>query len=89
MEEKAKILRKEVWLKPDKAPTTAETIELKIKTLGSKNKDKITKGEIFCQVNKIKELIQFKPSITSGNQKCNGAIPNLVLKAKVIIKLKP
>lgn len=35
-------------------------------------------GAIFCHVNKIKQFIQFKPSITSGNQKWNGAAPILV-----------
>ena len=71
------------------APVIAEIREIKIKTFGSKNKDIMTKGEIFCQVNKTREFTQFNPSITSGNQKCRGAIPNLVARAKVIIKLKP
>lgn len=70
------------------APTIAENKDTKISILGSKNIDKTTKGEIFCQVSKIKELIQFNPSITSGNQKCIGDIPNFVVKAKVTIKLK-
>ena len=42
-------------------------------------------GAIFCQVSRIKELFQFKPSITSGNQKWNGAAPNFVINAVVII----
>jgi len=49
-----------------------------------------TIGVIFCHVNKIKQLIQFNPSITSGNQKWNGAIPIFVSNAElkmIIIEL--
>lgn len=67
----------------------AEAKEPKIKIFGLKNIDKIIKGEIFCHVRSTKELIQFNPSITSGNQKCKGAIPNLVKRARLTIKLKP
>lgn len=35
-------------------------------------------GAIFCQVNIIVQLIQLNPSITSGNQKWNGAAPIFV-----------
>lgn len=42
-------------------------------------------GAIFCQVNKIKQFIQLRPSTTSGNQKWNGAIPIFVIKAEFII----
>lgn len=44
-----------------------------------------TMGVIFCHVNKIKQFNQFKPSITSGNQKWNGAIPIFVSKAELNI----
>lgn len=39
-------------------------------------------GLIFCHVNNNKQLIQFNPSITSGNQKWNGAAPSLVNSAE-------
>ena len=44
-------------------------------------------GAIFCQVIKIKLLIQFRPSITLGNQKWKGAIPVFIIKeeAKIIL----
>jgi hypothetical protein len=44
-------------------------------------------GVIFCHVNKIKQLNQFSPSITSGNQKWNGAIPIFVNKAEFKINI--
>lgn len=44
-------------------------------------------GVIFCHVNKIKQLNQLSPSITSGNQKWNGAIPILVNKAEFKINI--
>jgi hypothetical protein len=46
-----------------------------------------TMGVIFCHVNKIKQLDQFKPSITSGNQKWNGGIPIFVSNIKLKINL--
>lgn len=47
-------------------------------------------GAIFCHVIKITLLIQFKPSITMGNQKWNGAIPVFIIKeeAKIILILE-
>lgn len=44
-------------------------------------------GAIFCQVNKMIEFIHLRPSITSGNQKWNGAAPSFVSKAVFNIKL--
>lgn len=46
-----------------------------------------TIGAIFCHVNTNKQFIQFRPSITSGNQKWNGAIPIFVSNAEFIIKV--
>lgn len=52
-----------------------------------KQKDRRIMGAIFCQVIKIILLIQFNPSITTGNQKWNGAIPVFIIKedAKIIL----
>jgi len=44
---------------------------------------RINKGISFCQVNSKSSLTQGKLSLTSGNQKCIGAIPSLVIKVKV------
>lgn len=41
-------------------------------------------GAIFCQVNRIAEFDQFKPSITSGNQKWKGAVPIFVKREEFI-----
>jgi len=52
-----------------------------------KQKERSTIGAIFCHVIKIILLIQFKPSITIGNQKWKGAIPVFIIKedAKIIL----
>lgn len=44
-------------------------------------------GAIFCHVIKIILLIQFKPSITMGNQKWNGAIPVFIIREEAKITL--
>lgn len=41
-------------------------------------------GVIFCQVIKIKQLNQDKPSITLGNQKWKGADPIFINKEELI-----
>jgi len=44
-----------------------------------------TIGAIFCHVKINKQFIQSRPSITSGNQKWNGAIPIFVKSLEFII----
>lgn len=46
---------------------------------------RIINGAIFCPVINIREFTQFKPSITSGNQKWKGAAPSFVIIAVFII----
>lgn len=84
MEEKARIFRIEVWLNPEIAPTIADIRAKMMRLFEWKRIDKIVRGEIFCQVKRRRELIQFIPSRTSGNQKWNGAIPSFVQSANVI-----
>lgn len=43
-------------------------------------------GAIFCHVKINKQFSQFKPSITSGNQKWKGAIPIFVNSEEFIVK---
>lgn len=43
-----------------------------------------TIGAIFCHVKISRQFSQFNPSITSGNQKWNGAIPIFVRSAVFI-----
>lgn len=45
-------------------------------------------GVIFCHVSKIKQLIQVKFFITSGNQKWKGAAPSFINKAESMIIIK-
>lgn len=45
------------------------------------------RGAIFCQVKIINELIQFRPSITLGNQKWKGAMPLFNIKEEIKLKL--
>jgi len=68
------------------APVKIEIIIQNIISLKEKQKLKIIIGAIFCQVIKIKLLIQFKPSITLGNQKWKGATPlfNIKEEEKII-----
>lgn len=42
-------------------------------------------GAIFCQVKTNRQLNQANPSITSGNQKWNGAVPILINNAEFIV----
>jgi hypothetical protein len=44
-------------------------------------------GAIFCQVSRINTLFQLNPSITSGNQKWNGAAPSLIISAEFNISI--
>ena len=39
------------------------------------------KGAIFCHVNQIAWLVQFKFSAMLGNQKCAGVIPSFIANA--------
>lgn len=85
IEDKAIIFRSLIWL-----IAIIPLMKIDIKIIVAKNillgllfKIKII-GAIFCQVKRIKQLFQFKPSITSGNQKWNGAAPILVSSEEFI-----
>lgn len=45
---------------------------------------RINMGISFCQVDKVKHKTQVRDAITLGNQKWNGAIPNLI---NILIKI--
>jgi len=87
IEEYAINFRRDVWFKPLIEPIKTEKIIEKINKKKFREKDKIIKGAIFCQVIKIKLFIQFKPSITLGNQKWNGATPLFNINVEENIKL--
>ena len=44
------------------------------------------KGAIFCQQAIIIPLLKVNPLSTSGNQKWQGANPNFIISARVIIE---
>lgn len=87
IDEKVKILRKEIWFNPITPLTSILMITIVIIKL-FKEKLYINKiiGAIFCQVNMSKLFVHLSPSITSGNQKWNGAAPIFVKSAEFIIK---
>ena len=85
IEEKAIILRREVCLRGDTAPTKADRIEKTISNLLEAVNLIRTNGPTFCHVLRIRALIHESPAITLGNQKCKGAAPNLINKANLII----
>jgi hypothetical protein len=87
IEEKAINFRRDVWFKPPIAPTKIEKIIVKEKKVVFKQKESKIIGAIFCQVIKIKLFIQFRPSITFGNQKWKGATPLFIIKEDAKIKL--
>jgi len=89
IEEKAIILRTLVWLRPIRPLINILMIIINKKKIG-KFKLNINKiiGAIFCHVNIKVQLIQFKPSITSGNQKWKGAAPILIKRLEFNIKIK-
>lgn len=79
IDEKAIILRKEVWLKPPTAPTTAESMAVKASIFnGGFRYNNIIKGAIFCHVIKIILQCQSNPSDTTGNHMWKGAAPILI-----------
>lgn len=80
MEEKAINFRREVWLSPLIAPIKIDRIIQSNINLKEKQNLKIIIGAIFCHVIKIKLLIQFRPSMTLGNQKWKGATPLFNIK---------
>lgn len=86
MEEQAKILRKEVWLRPPIDPIKVEAIINKKIASENREYDRIIRGANFCQVNKSKEFNQDNPSITFGNQKWKGAAPNFKSIVELMIK---
>lgn len=79
IEEYARIFRNLFWFNPKILLIKEERI---IEKTNIKEIERViiktTIGAIFCQVNKRRHLVQSIPSITSGNQKWNGAIPNFI-----------
>lgn len=85
IEENVIIFRNEVWFNPPKEPIIADKIIVILKRILKLKYEINIRGAIFCQVIKVNELIQVKPSITVGNQKWKGAAPLFNNKAEKII----
>lgn len=47
--------------------------------------DTVLRGASFCQVSRISPAASGMPCVTSGTQKWNGASPNFIVKAVVMI----
>lgn len=80
------ILRRNVWLIPPIAPTSAEVIIAAgtiYKVLEYNKYDSNDKGAIFWIVIRIITWFHWSPSITLGNQKWKGAAPALSRRATV------
>lgn len=87
IEEKAIIFFSEVWFNPPKDPIIIDRIIITIKKLLLILYEINNIGAIFCQVIKIKLLVQFNPSITPGNQKWKGEAPIFKNKVELIINI--
>lgn len=80
------IFRKLTWLTPMIPLITIDArITIDINTTNFILYINKTMGAIFCHVKINKQFIQSRPSITSGNQKWNGAIPIFVKSLEFII----
>lgn len=87
IEEYAIIFCKDVWFSPLIDLIIIDSIIIEIKKLLLNLYDKIKIGVIFCQVIKIKLLIQDNPDITKGSQKWKGAAPIFIKREVIINKL--
>lgn len=66
-----------------KQPMSAENTII-IENIIFLEEERIYRGIIFCQVDKIVNLSHVKPSLTWGNQKNKGKSPNFIVIARTI-----
>lgn len=86
MDEYLKIFRILIWFNPKILPVRDEIITIKeIKIVMFKLYINKIIGANFCQVNINIQLIQVRPSITSGNHEWNGAAPIFIRNLEFII----
>ena len=90
IDEYARRVRRWVWLRPRSPPRIAfipatATSSLD-RGLGAKiGKARSLKGANFCHVTRRREVTQDREVITEGNQKWQGAAPNLISNDKIRI----
>lgn len=86
IDENAMIFRSWVWFNPDQPLIKVEIMAISKRIeLGSwldVMKSKIMGGN-FCAVAIIRAVVVSVPCITSGSQKCRGASPSFIARAKV------
>lgn len=82
IDENAKIFRIEFWFIP-KIELIIINVIKNIKFLLIFKYEIIIIGLIFCQVNIIKQDVQFNPSIIDGNHKWKGINLNLINNGKI------
>lgn len=88
IDEYAIILRNWVWLSPPHPPTIMDAMDRMVIVFWSIVGViiyKTDKGAIFCHVSRISPDSSEMPCVTSGTQKWNGAMPNFMVSAMVII----
>jgi len=87
IEEYVKIFLIKIWLNPPTAPTTLDANIVNIKNSLNLKCESRTKGATFCHTKIKKAWNHSVVKITWGNQKWNGAMPNLITKASIIKSL--
>lgn len=88
IEEKARIFRVWVWFSPAHPPTRAEASPSVSRVFVCKwlcVRYSSASGAIFCHVEMISAVVIVEPWITSGYQRCAGAMPSFRAIAMVII----
>lgn len=87
MEEYARRAVSWVWFRPITPPTILLRDAMISKKVGVelRREDIIISGAIFCHVASRMQMDQEALAITEGNQKCTGAAPSLIAKARLRI----
>lgn len=87
MEEKARIFRVCVWLRPIHPPKAADETAIVVSRVGLRElvvRSRMVRGGNFIIVDSRRAVTSEEPCRTSGNQKWNGTRPNFVEIAIVI-----
>lgn len=84
IDENVRSFRIEVWLIPPILPVKIEIILARMINDFMGYKGIRDRGAIFCQVIRIREFFQFRPSMILVNQKCKGGAPSFI-KIGIII----
>lgn len=86
MEEKARIFRICVWLRPIQPPKPAEAIAIMVSRVGLREwevRNRMVIGGNFIIVDNRRAVVKVDPWRTSGNQKWKGTSPSFIAIAVV------